>query len=70
MHTVMQHISFEEDWDQSKLKQFIQQLILKEILTHEQSEVIDLRGIEQFFHSDAYQVIKKLDKLNEKYHLV
>ncbi|NMA90737.1 MAG: helicase-exonuclease AddAB subunit AddA [Amphibacillus sp.] len=66
MHTVMQHISFEEDWDQSKLKQFIQQLVLKEILTHEQSEVIDLRGIEQFFHSDAYQVIKKARQIERE----
>lgn len=66
MHTVMQHISFKQDWDQEKLHGFVQQLVSKEILTEQQSEVIDLVAIEQFFASDAYQVIKRAKQLDRE----
>ncbi len=66
MHTVMQHISFDEDWDQEKLHLFTQQLVIKEIITDQQSEVIDLAAIEQFFASDAYQVIKHAKQLERE----
>ena len=66
MHTVMQHISFDEEWDQEKLHLFTQQLVIKEIITDQQSEVIDLAAIEQFFASEAYQVIKRAKQLDRE----
>lgn len=66
MHTVMQHISFDRDWDLSGITKFVQQLVVQEILTQEQADAIDIHGIQQFFNSEAFQVISKAEKIERE----
>ncbi|PWU67762.1 helicase-exonuclease AddAB subunit AddA [Gracilibacillus dipsosauri] len=51
MHTVMQHIPLNREWNIDTLEEFIVQLEEKEILTREETEVIDTQSILAFFKS-------------------
>lgn len=52
MHTVMQHIPLNKQPDIFIIKQLLEELIDKEILTHEQVNAISCEQIAQFFQSE------------------
>src|SRR5699024_10169103 len=52
MHTVMQHIPFDETWTEEKLDEFLIKLIDEEKLTAEEANYIDKVAIEHFFQTD------------------
>ncbi|WP_440896217.1 helicase-exonuclease AddAB subunit AddA [Amphibacillus sp. Q70] len=66
MHTVMQHIPFDQQWDMNRLTEYVQQLVVQEILTQQQADVIDIHGIKQFFNSEAFQVISVAKKIERE----
>ncbi|WP_369405065.1 helicase-exonuclease AddAB subunit AddA [Piscibacillus salipiscarius] len=48
MHTVMQHLPFRREWTKVSLIEFVDGLVLKEILREEEAEVIDYDAILSF----------------------
>lgn len=66
MHTVMQHIPFDRDWDREKLETFTEQLVVKEMITQEQAEVIDFIAIEQFFNSEVFPLLQNAKQIQRE----
>ncbi|MBS4193620.1 helicase-exonuclease AddAB subunit AddA [Lederbergia citri] len=52
MHTVMQHIPLDEQPTILSIELLLEELILKEIITNEQAEVVSSEQIVEFFQSD------------------
>ncbi|MBM7571490.1 helicase-exonuclease AddAB subunit AddA [Aquibacillus albus] len=52
MHAVMQHLPFTKKWSAFEISEFVQHMVVKEILTQEEADVIDVNAIEQFFETD------------------
>lgn len=52
MHTVMQHLPFKVGMASSDIGEYIDGLVIKEILTPEEADIIDITAIEQFLKSD------------------
>lgn len=52
MHAVMQHIPLTKKWDAEEVTEFVSYLVIKEILTEEEAEAIDVKAIENFFQTD------------------
>lgn len=52
MHTVMQHIPLTKRLDKQTISDFVQSLVIEEILTQEQADHIDYSSIEKFFNTD------------------
>ena len=55
MHTVMQHLPFDRQWNIEGLQEFVASLQIKEILTEQEADAIDLQSIEQFFETEIAQ---------------
>ena len=66
MHTVMQHLPFDRDWNREKLKSFTEHLVAKEIMTEEQAEVIDFAAIEAFFNSDVFPLLENAKQIQRE----
>ena len=59
MHTMMQHLPLNKVMAADELEEYAQHLVEKEILTKEETEVIDFLAIEKFFETDlAERMIK------------
>ncbi|WP_175615292.1 helicase-exonuclease AddAB subunit AddA [Piscibacillus halophilus] len=52
MHTVMQHLPFNRNWTKVSLIDFVDGLVLKEILREEEAEVIDYDAILRLLEND------------------
>jgi len=52
MHTAMQHLPFKPNMTSSSIEEFVDGLVIKEILTEAEAEVIDIPAIEQFLQTD------------------
>ncbi|SER86044.1 DNA helicase/exodeoxyribonuclease V, subunit A [Gracilibacillus ureilyticus] len=52
MHTVMQHIPLDREWNESSLVEFVAKLEANEILTREEGQAINYSAIAQFFATD------------------
>lgn len=57
MHTVMQHLPFHKKLTGKEIKAEIDSLVIKEILTEEEAEVIQVDVIEQFFETELAQLM-------------
>ncbi|MDC3417241.1 helicase-exonuclease AddAB subunit AddA [Aquibacillus salsiterrae] len=57
MHAVMQHIPLTKKWDADEISEFVSYLVVKEILTDEEADVIDVKAIEQFFGTELGEKI-------------
>jgi len=52
MHTVMQHLPFKTNMSSSDIEDFVDGLVIKEILTEAEAEIINIQDIEQFLQTD------------------
>ncbi|RLL45036.1 helicase-exonuclease AddAB subunit AddA [Oceanobacillus piezotolerans] len=59
MHTVMQHIPLKEPLTAEEIEEYLEVLVEKEILTNQEADIIDIRAIQQFFHSDIAAFMMK-----------
>ncbi|GEM03874.1 ATP-dependent helicase/nuclease subunit A [Halolactibacillus miurensis] len=66
MHTVMQHINFERQWDQISLVEYLAELEAKEILTHEQVDAIDVGDILRFLDQPVVSRMKEAEVLERE----
>ncbi|GAA0454736.1 helicase-exonuclease AddAB subunit AddA [Alkalibacillus silvisoli] len=57
MHAVMQHLPFDREWDEVSLEAFISGLVMKEVLTDEEAEVIDYSAIMKLFDTSSGQLL-------------
>ena len=59
MHLVLQNINFNENYDMNKVKQLIDELLLKNKITTEERNVIDDKKIFNFCNSELFERISK-----------
>ncbi|WP_186579093.1 helicase-exonuclease AddAB subunit AddA [Aquibacillus kalidii] len=59
MHTVLQHLPLTKKWNSSEIEEFVSHMVIKEILTQDEAEVVNLDAIERFLATDiAERMIK------------
>lgn len=63
MHMVMQHVDVKAEVTEASLKQLLEEMVRKELLTSEQVEVIDISSILSFFQSSLGKRMQKAPKL-------
>lgn len=61
MHTVMQHLPFTKQWQEAELAEEVQKMVVREILTQDQADVINLSAILDFFQTSiGKQVVESM----------
>jgi len=63
MHMVMQHVDVKAEVTEASLKQLLEEMVRKELLTSEQVEVIDISSILSFFQSSLGKRMQQAPKL-------
>lgn len=58
MHTVMQHLPFDQQMGTFEIKEFIEMLVDKEILRKQEAEVVDVAAIGEFLNTDIATLMK------------
>ena len=66
MHLFLQKIDFKENYTLEKLNKLKESLILKEIITSEEGESINIYKIQNFLNSDIAQKIKKCKRIEKE----
>ena len=66
MHMVMQHIDLRTEITHESLSNLLASMVIKELLTEEQSAVIDIESIIQFFETPLGQRLVKADKVRRE----
>lgn len=66
MHTVMQHIDFSKNYNYESLKDFLAELVLKEFLTEEEAEAIQIENVLTFLATDLGQKLKTATKIHRE----
>ncbi|MEC1719350.1 helicase-exonuclease AddAB subunit AddA [Schinkia azotoformans] len=66
MHMVMQHIDLRADITPESLANLLASMVIKELLTEEQSTVIEIDSIIQFFETPLGQRLVKADKVRRE----
>lgn len=59
MHTVMQHLPFKTNMTAPVIADFIDGLVMKEIMTSEEAEAVDVQAIEFFLKTDIANYMKE-----------
>jgi ATP-dependent helicase/nuclease subunit A len=66
LHTVMQHVPLQKDMNENLIKETMNKLIEKEILTVEQRNAVNIETILQFFSSDLGQRMLNADRVERE----
>ncbi|MGM8214709.1 helicase-exonuclease AddAB subunit AddA [Bacillaceae bacterium W0354] len=66
MHTVMQHLPFDTYHDEETLKEFVSELVLKEFLTEEEAEAINVDAILTFLQTDLGKRLKSAKQIKRE----
>lgn len=66
MHTVMQHMPFNREWTKVSLVEFVDGLVLKEILREEEAEVIDYDAILEFLDEPIGQKLQTSETIKRE----
>jgi ATP-dependent helicase/nuclease subunit A len=61
MHTILQKLDLKKDYTKTELCDFIDQLVLNNVIQKEEAEIIDKERIYQFLNSDLAKDIKKAE---------
>lgn len=57
LHTVMQHIPLMRTMTGQEIKEFVEELAEREILTRAEADIVDIQSIERFFHTDIARLL-------------
>ncbi|KHE73006.1 helicase-exonuclease AddAB subunit AddA, partial [Halobacillus sp. BBL2006] len=66
MHTVMQHIPFTHEMAASDVEEFVEHLVMKEILLKDEADVIDVDSIASFFKTEIGKLVIEADKVERE----
>ncbi|ARI78070.1 helicase-exonuclease AddAB subunit AddA [Halobacillus mangrovi] len=66
MHTVMQHISFTREMSTSEVEEFVEHLVLKEILNRDEADVIDVDSITKFFYTPIGKLVMEAEQVERE----
>ncbi|SEH96493.1 DNA helicase/exodeoxyribonuclease V, subunit A [Halobacillus karajensis] len=66
MHTVMQHLPFTKVWTSPDVEEYVEHLVIKEILRREEADVIDFQAIADFFQTDIGAYVLKTDRIERE----
>ncbi|WP_188207092.1 helicase-exonuclease AddAB subunit AddA [Alkalibacillus aidingensis] len=66
MHAVMQHLPFNREWEEDGLREFVSDLVIKEILTDEEADAVDYQSILQLFKTPVGQMLLNADEVKRE----
>ncbi|MEC3883720.1 helicase-exonuclease AddAB subunit AddA [Halobacillus sp. HZG1] len=66
MHTVMQHLPFTKQWKRDEVEEYVEHLVLKEVLRREEADVIDFQAIADFFKTDIGAYVLQTDQIERE----
>ncbi|MGR9050887.1 helicase-exonuclease AddAB subunit AddA [Halobacillus faecis] len=66
MHTVMQHLPFTKPWTSEEVEEYVEHLVLKEVLRREEADVIDTKAVADFFQTDIGQYVLQTDQIERE----
>lgn len=66
VHFVLQRLDFRKNYTSKDLQEFVEQLVMKKIISDEEKESIDLSKIERFLQSEIYVRIKEAKKMEKE----
>lgn len=68
MHLVLQKLNFSIEYSETKVKELIEELVLRNILTNNEKEELDVNQIMKFTKSSLYTKIKSAKKVFKEQH--
>ncbi|WP_010093668.1 helicase-exonuclease AddAB subunit AddA [Ornithinibacillus scapharcae] len=63
MHTVMQHLPFERKMFRKEIEEYIEGLVIREILRRQEADSVDIEAVEKFFDTDIAELMMEAEKL-------
>ena len=66
MHTVMQHLPLTKEWSAVEVEEYVEHLVLKEILRREEADVIDFTAIANFFKTEIGKYVLKVEEIERE----
>ncbi|MCA0983857.1 helicase-exonuclease AddAB subunit AddA [Halobacillus yeomjeoni] len=66
MHTVMQHIPMNKEMDPEEVEEFVEHLVLKEVMRREEADVIDFDAIAAFFQTSVGQLVLRAERIERE----
>jgi len=68
MHLVLQKLDFSLEYDEQKVRELIEDLALRDIITNNEAESVDIKKIVQFTKSELYLKIRSAKKVFKEQH--
>ncbi len=66
MHTVMQHIPLHKNHTAEEILEFVEHLVMKEILRREEADVVDAEAIEAFFQTSIGKLVQQAEQVERE----
>ncbi|CQR47015.1 ATP-dependent helicase/nuclease subunit A [Paraliobacillus sp. PM-2] len=66
MHTVMQQLPFVKKWKEEEIKEAVQEMVTREVLTQNQADAIDVKAIAAFFKTDIAADILQSEEIHRE----
>lgn len=66
MHAVMQHIPFTRKLSEDEIKGFVEELVMKEVLTKEEALSIDIQAVKAFFDTPIGEMILQSQRIERE----
>ncbi|QAS51662.1 helicase-exonuclease AddAB subunit AddA [Halobacillus litoralis] len=66
MHTVMQHLPFTKVWTAKEVEEYVEHLVLKEVLLREEADLIDFSAVADFFQTSIGQFVLEAEHVERE----
>ncbi|MFC7063558.1 helicase-exonuclease AddAB subunit AddA [Halobacillus seohaensis] len=66
MHTVMQHIPFDQERTPEEVEEFVEHLVHKEVIRREEADEINHHAISEFFRTPIGRILQEVDHIERE----
>ncbi|MYL38599.1 helicase-exonuclease AddAB subunit AddA [Halobacillus litoralis] len=66
MHTVMQHLPFTKVWTAAEVEEYVEHLVLKEIIRREEADAVDPQAVADFFQTSVGAVVLEAETMERE----
>lgn len=63
MHTVMQHLPFERRMFREEVEEYVEKLVLREILRRQEADSVDIEAVVRFYDTEIAELMMAADKI-------
>ncbi|WP_339215928.1 helicase-exonuclease AddAB subunit AddA [Ornithinibacillus sp. FSL M8-0202] len=63
MHTVMQHLPLYKKMSKTEINEYVEGLVIREILRREEADSVDIDAVERFFDTEIAHLMMEADKI-------